>query len=189
MPVATFYEAYFAGALDVRGDLLELLRRRHGFLKHMISRQHLEWAVLSQAARREHPTSHFEAEAIRKLYDEQGSDFFRAFLGEGMAFTCGHFASPFDSLEQAGAQSCDRVGGKLALGAGQRLLDVGCGWGTLPAHAVRHYGVSGTGVTVSAAQAEHARGCLERGGAESQGRILQLNYQDLPAERFDRIVC
>ena len=74
-----------------------------------------------------------------------------------MIHSCGYFKSPEDSLDDAQAQKLEHICRKLRLVSGQRLLDIGCGWGALVLHAAKHWGVEATGITLSERQAEWAR--------------------------------
>jgi sphingolipid C9-methyltransferase len=189
IPISTLYEAYFDGTIDIPGDLSEFLRKRHYFVKHTITRQHLQWAVTNFVPEFVAHSKESDARSMRDLYDGRGDDFFRAFLGERMQYTCAHFSSPADSLAQAQEQNSERICQKLGLRPGQRLLDVGAGWGTLIAHAVTHHGVDATGVTLSESQASFARRRFLELGIAGSAQVLNLDYRDMPPGKFDRIAC
>jgi cyclopropane fatty-acyl-phospholipid synthase-like methyltransferase len=189
IPISTLYEAYFDGSIDIPGDLSEFLRQRQYFVKHTITRQHLQWAVTNFVPEFVAHSKESDARAMRELYDERGDEFFRAFLGERLSYTCAHFAAAGDSLDSAQEASSERICQKLGLRPGLRLLDVGSGWGTLLAHAAKHHGVDATGVTLSDSQASYARQRFEQLGIAGRARVLNLDYRDMPAEKFDRIVC
>jgi hypothetical protein len=158
IPISTLYEAYFDGSIDIPGDLSDFLRKRQYFVKHTITRQHLQWAVTNFVPEFVAHSKESDARSMRELYDDRGDEFFRAFLGERMQYTCAHFAAAGDSLAQAQEQNSERICQKLGLRAGQRLLDVGAGWGTLISHAAKQHGVDATGITLSESQASFARG-------------------------------
>src|SRR5262249_35787763 len=97
------------------------------------------------------------AEADRRgisIHYDRPSTFYRLFPGATMQYTCAYFRSADDSLDDAQRQKMDHVCRKLRLRPGQRFLDIGCGWGGLLRHAVKHYGVTGVGVTLAGEQAE-----------------------------------
>ncbi len=123
--------------------------------------------------------------AVTYHYDTS-NEFFRTFLDPAMVYSCGYFLSPDDTLEQAQTRKLDVVCRKLGLRPGDRFLDVGCGWGALVIHAVTHYGVEATGVTLSRPQAEEARRRIERAGIEDRARILVADYREIEGE-FDAI--
>src|SRR3712207_1708769 len=104
-----------------------------------------------------------------------------------MAYTCAVFPHADATLEEAQAEKFDLVCRKLALEPGMRLLDVGCGWGGMVLHAVRHYGVEAIGVTLSAAQVEWAQREIAEAGLEDRAEVRLLDYRDVPESGFDAI--
>ena len=102
-----------------------------------------------------------DAEAIRYHYDV-GNEFFALFLDPSMTYSCALFSRGAQTLEEAQRAKLDLIAQKLELKAGQRVLDVGCGWGSFAIHAARDYGVSVTGITLSPSQAELARSAGRR---------------------------
>src|SRR5204863_8069528 len=96
-----------------------------------------------------------DAAAISHHYDIS-NDFYRLVLGPAMTYSCAYFASPDSTLEQAQDDKHELICRKLRLHPGERMLDVGCGWGTLAIHAASRFGVSVVGVTLSQKQAELA---------------------------------
>ncbi|MEY4549613.1 MAG: hypothetical protein RL685_5808 [Pseudomonadota bacterium] len=189
IPISTLYEAYFDGALDIPGDLVSFLRSRNGFVKHTITRQHLQWAVTNFVPEMVAHSREADARAARELFDERGPEFFHSFLGDRMAFSCGHFEFPTDSLETASEQASSRICDKIGLRASHRVLDVGAGWGAFLSHVAASRGAEGLGVTLSRTQEAHANRRFSELGVEHQARVLLADYRDLPAEKFDRIVC
>ncbi|NJP32004.1 class I SAM-dependent methyltransferase [Micromonospora thermarum] len=127
-----------------------------------------------------------DSSAISHHYDVSNA-FYEKVLGESMTYTCAVFRSPDDSLETAQAAKYDLVAQKLALKAGMRLLDVGCGWGGMARHAAREYGVKALGVTLSRAQAEWAQAAIEREGLTGLAEVRHLDYRDAPREQFDAV--
>ncbi|WP_433218647.1 class I SAM-dependent methyltransferase [Dactylosporangium sp. CS-047395] len=127
-----------------------------------------------------------DAEAIHHHYDVSNR-FYEMVLGPSMTYTCAVYRSESDSLEQAQANKYDLVAGKLALKPGQRLLDVGCGWGGMVRHAAREYGVRALGVTLSKEQAQWAQAAIEREGLGHLAEVRYLDYRDAPLEHFDAV--
>lgn len=189
IPISLLYEAYFDGSIDIPGDLVEFLEHRAGFVKHTITRQHLQWAVTNFVPEMVVHSREADARTARELYDERGDDFFRAFLGERLAFTCAHIESPADSLEMGNEQMSAKICEKIGLRASHRVLDVGCGWGNFLAHVAASRGAEGVGVTLSRAQEAYANRRFTELGVEHQARAVLADYRDLPSERFDRVVC
>ena len=142
--------------------------------------------------------------AVRHHYDVS-NEFFALFLDESMTYSCALFSRDLDSLEQSWgtassspptrtleeAQDAKRelVCRKLALREGQRMLDVGCGWGSFVLHAAQRHGVQALGITLSPAQAELARRRVVEAGLREQVEIRVADYRDLGAagERYDAI--
>jgi cyclopropane-fatty-acyl-phospholipid synthase len=106
-----------------------------------------------------------------------------------MTYSCARFVPGADTLEAAQESKNDLICRKLGLPdrTGQRILDVGCGWGTLAIHAARHYGARVVGVTLSPAQAESARARVAASGLNRQVEIRVQDYRDLREEAFDSV--
>jgi len=126
--------------------------------------------------------------AVRYHYDVS-NDFFRLFLDQRMVYSCAYFRSPDDDLDTAQQQKLDYLCRKLRLRPGERLLDLGCGWGALLIHAAREYGVDGLGVTLSVAQAELARERIRQAGLASRCKVEVCDYREIKTEQqFDKLV-
>ncbi len=127
-----------------------------------------------------------DAEAIHKHYDVSNA-FYEKVLGPSMAYTCAVFGKSDSSLEEAQEEKFDLVARKLDLQPGQRLLDIGCGWGGMVRHAVKHYGVKAIGVTLSAEQAAWAQAEIERQGLGSAAQVIHGDYRDAPGFGYDAV--
>jgi cyclopropane-fatty-acyl-phospholipid synthase len=127
-----------------------------------------------------------DAEAIRYHYDV-GNEFFALFLDPSMTYSCALFSRGAGTLEEAQRAKLDLIAQKLELTAGQRVLDVGCGWGSFAIHAAREYGVSVTGITLSRSQAELARTLVADAGVADRVEIRIADYRELTGEPFDAI--
>jgi cyclopropane-fatty-acyl-phospholipid synthase len=147
-----------------------------------------------------------DARAVRHHYDVS-NEFFALFLDETMTYSCALFSRELDSLEeswgthpprqerhpptlaQAQAAKCELICRKLALQEGERVLDVGCGWGSFVIHAAANHGVEALGITLSPAQAELARRRVAEAGLADRVEIRVADYRDLGAadERYDAI--
>ena len=134
-------------------------------------------------------TKGHDARAIAFHYDVS-NDFYALFLGRHMVYTCAYYRRPDGDLDQAQEDKLDLVCRKLRLEPGERLLDIGCGWGSLVMWAVERYGVEAHGVTLSRAQAEWAQAAIRRAGLERRARVDHLDYRDLPRDaRFDKVAA
>lgn len=201
---------YVAGELDVEGDLYEVL----GFLSPLLARtpgrhalsaadrgELIKAAVMLGAVGpqpkpppeeatlygRRHSRARDRA-AIRHHYDV-GNDFYRIVLGPSLVYSCAYWTAdgPDYSLEDAQRDKLELICRKLELRPGMRLLDVGCGWGSLVIHAAREYGVSAVGVTLSGEQAELARKRVAEAGLSEQVEIRIEDYRDVADGPYDAI--
>jgi cyclopropane-fatty-acyl-phospholipid synthase len=130
-----------------------------------------------------------DARAVRHHYDVS-NEFFELFLGPTMVYSCAIWRDgERKTLEEAQEEKLDTVARKLALKEGERVLDVGCGWGGFPLWAATEYGASVVGITLSPPQAEKARQRAEAAGVGDRVEIRVMDYRDLPAtgEKFDAI--
>jgi cyclopropane-fatty-acyl-phospholipid synthase len=126
-----------------------------------------------------------DKEAIQHHYDIS-NDFYRLFLDERMVYSCGYFKEWANGIDQAQADKLDHICRKLRLKPGDRLLDIGCGWGAMLIHAAKHYGATGHGVSLSEAQTALARERIRAEGLEDRITIEVKSYADLTG-RFDKI--
>ena len=127
--------------------------------------------------------------AVRHHYDVS-NEFFALFLDESMTYSCALFSRGASTLKEAQAAKRELVCTKLKLREGERVLDVGCGWGSFVIHAAREHGVRAVGVTLSPAQAELARRRVAEAGLEDRVEIRICDYRDLSGaggERYDAI--
>jgi cyclopropane-fatty-acyl-phospholipid synthase len=123
---------------------------------------------------------------IRYHYD-LGTDFYSLFLDPSMTYSCALFERPDSSLEEAQAAKCDAICRKLELAPGDRLLEIGTGWGTLAIHAATHYGARVTTTTISRAQYDHVRERLAREGLSDRVELILEDYRRLSG-RYDKAV-
>jgi cyclopropane-fatty-acyl-phospholipid synthase len=127
------------------------------------------------------------AEAVRFHYDV-GNDFYSLWLDEQQVYSCAYFSADDDNLDRAQTAKLEHICRKLRLQPGERLVDIGCGWGGLVRHAVRHHGVEALGITLSPCQAEYARERISREGLADRCRIEVCDYRDLPrGTTFDKV--
>ncbi|MBY5161169.1 SAM-dependent methyltransferase [Salsipaludibacter albus] len=195
-------EAYLRDDVDVTGDLVSALhaiaRLRDGL--GLLDRARIaprllalptppddDVGVVQRAAMvtgRRHSRAR-DRDVVRFHYD-LGNDFFRCFLDEDLVYSCAYFATPDTSLELAQRRKLDTVVRKLDLRPGERLLDVGCGWGSLVIHAARHFGVHATGVTLSSEQARAALARAEEAGVGDRVEIRVADYREVGGS-FDAV--
>ncbi|MEX2193686.1 MAG: cyclopropane-fatty-acyl-phospholipid synthase family protein [Thermoleophilaceae bacterium] len=127
-----------------------------------------------------------DARSVRHHYDVS-NDFFALFLDESMTYSCALFSNGAATLEDAQEAKLELVCSKLGLREGERVLDVGCGWGSFPVHAAGRHGVEVVGITLSERQAELARRRAADAGLADRVQIRVADYRELAGERFDAI--
>lgn len=134
---------------------------------------------------------HRDKAAVSHHYDV-GNDFYELVLGPSMVYSCAYWGEGAGSaegstLEEAQRAKLDLICRKLVLRAGDRLLDVGCGWGSLVIHAAQHYGVRAVGITLSTEQAAHARKRIAEEGLTDRIEIRVQDYRDVRDGPYDAI--
>ncbi|MDO9485749.1 MAG: class I SAM-dependent methyltransferase [Actinomycetota bacterium] len=193
--------AYVSGDLEIIGDTYEALARLYPLdTSHLTVKEKARLAkeLLPYVMSRPSPppqerklsgrrhSKDRDADAIHHHYDVS-NQFYNWVLGPSMAYTCAVFPHESASLEQAQETKFDLVCRKLGLQPGMRLLDVGCGWGGMVLHAVKHYGVKAIGVTLSAQQAEWGQQAIADAGLSDLAEIRFGDYRDVPEKNFDAI--
>jgi len=127
-----------------------------------------------------------DARAVRHHYDLPAA-FFALFLDAGMTYSCAIFSRGATTLEEAQEAKLELVCQKLALQPGERVLDIGCGWGSFPIHAARNHGARVLGITLSRPQADFARRRVTDLGLDGQVEIRVMDYRELEGGRFDAV--
>ena len=129
-----------------------------------------------------------DQQAISYHYDLP-ADFYALWLDPRMVYSCAYFNNPDEDLDSAQVRKLDYICRKLRLRSGERLLDIGCGWGALIVHASAHYGAECVGITLSVPQAEVARERLRRAGLNHRCRVEVSDYRDIDHDQhYDKIV-
>jgi cyclopropane-fatty-acyl-phospholipid synthase len=200
-------DAYFHGRIDVEGDLYAALGLKRHFQTLSLSGRERAGLLLDalrlaftpakkiapagvvpttrQFAHNHTPQS--DREAISHHYDV-GNDFYRLFLDERMVYSCAYFRTAEDSLEQAQMNKLDHICRKLRLQPGERLLDIGCGWGALVIWAAKHYGVTAHGITLSQAQLDEAKKRIAAEGLEDRITVELRDYRALEGQGvYDKV--
>jgi cyclopropane-fatty-acyl-phospholipid synthase len=193
--------AWVAGDLDVQGDLYSAVEQLEHFDGGRIPRStalRLLRTTGTTGLRRLPPPPEEaslggrrhsrgrDADSISHHYDVS-NDFYRLFLGPTMTYSCAVFDTPDTPLDDAQEAKYELICRKLALQPGQRLLDIGCGWGGMVLHAARHHGAVAVGVTISAEQAELARKRVAEAGLDGKVEIRVQDYRDIHDGPFDAI--
>ncbi|MFJ7341572.1 class I SAM-dependent methyltransferase [Streptomyces sp. NPDC101110] len=140
----------------------------------------------TRSPRRHLHTKRTDRRAVSHHYDV-GNDFYEIVLGPSMVYSCAYWPTPDGTLEQAQRDKLELVCRKLGLRPGGRLLDVGCGWGSMAVHAAREHGVSVVGVTLSQEQAAYARKRVADEGLTDKVEIRVQDYRDVRDGPYDAI--
>lgn len=175
-------EAFIDQRLDMLGDIRDVIE-----VADLLSKGLLGDETTPPVERSEHDKQ-MDAQAIAYHYD-LSNDFYAMWLDPQMLYSCAYFRSPEDSLATAQTQKLDHLCRKLRLKPGDRLLDVGCGWGGLARHAARYYGAQVHGITLSQAQLDLGQARNDAAGLGEQVTLELLDYRDLPGDQgFDKVV-
>ena len=196
-----FARAYVAGDLDIDGDIYAVLGLRDRLPDVRLRPSHLLDAARIVGLRGLRPlppppeearlkgkrhSPARDAAAVSHHYDV-GNEFYRRVLGPSLTYSCAVFEAEDSTLEQAQAAKHELVCRKLGLQRDDRLLDVGCGWGSMAMHAARHHGARVVGVTISERQVELAK---QRVADEGLGDLVDIrlqDYRDVDDGPFDAI--
>ncbi len=196
--------AYVAGEIDIEGDIFEAIGSfqrhgasigltpgafvgllvaggRHGFLgaPPPVPPEEVRLRGRVHTLRR-------DAAAVSHHYDV-GNDFYRLVLGRTMTYSCAVFREPDTTLDDAQIAKCDLVCRKLGVGPDTRLLDIGCGWGSLVIHAARSYGARVVGITLSHEQAVHAQKRVAEEGLADRVEVRIQDYRETDDRPFDAV--
>jgi len=186
-PIMAMGELYIDGLVDFSGDWDSIFRLVHqnppeakvgGKVVSVVGKG-LKY-LKSTARQKENIEAHYDL----------GNDFFALWLDDTMSYSCAYFENPGDSLKRAQEQKIDLVLKKMRLKPGQKLLDIGCGWGPLIMRAVENYGARALGITLSEEQFSETRRRIDRAGRADEADVRLINYLELnePEENFDAVV-
>ncbi len=180
-------EAFMNGVFDIEGDLHAAVKIKETFYAERLSLFDRGRIVLNVARNYKFHSIGNDAKFISQHYDHP-DEFYRLFLGESMTYSCAYFADNNDSLDVAQEQKISHLMAKLQLKPGDRLLDVGCGWGALAVRAARDRGANVLGITLSKKQHKYANNLIHNLGLEKSCQVKLMDYRELKDEQFDKIV-
>ncbi len=183
-----FGEGYMNGDIEIEGDLNKVVSV--GLLSDRLqerTKQSLANTLKLNILQRNSKKA--DKKNISYHYD-LGNEFYRLWLDPMMVYSCAYFESERDSLEQAQIQKIKLCCRKLQLQPKERLLDIGCGWGSLLLTAAKEFGIEGVGITLSKEQLAYGRKQIEKEGMQDRVHLKYLDYRDLPQmnQTFDKIV-
>ena len=183
--IAAFPMAEHLQSLDLGvGDKLGLARQLLALPDTAALREGRQAAQVSGARH----SRERDRQAISYHYDVS-NDFYALWLDKHMVYSCAYFTDPDEDINAAQERKLDYICRKLQLQPGERLLDVGCGWGGLAIHAAKHYDVEALGITLSQPQVDLARERIEEAGLEDRCRVELMDYREMSLEQpFDKLV-
>jgi len=200
----TLAEAYINGEFDVDGDITAvfplgdyLLNKRWSTAEKLRLGAMLLALPSSKSSHVERPGTKLHGRAHSKDRDRKAvtyhydlsNEFYSLWLGEEMVYSCAYFKTSEDDIDSAQRQKLDYICRKLRLQPGERLLDIGCGWGGLIIHAARNYGVHAVGITLSEQQYQLATERIQEAGVAERCQVKLLDYRDLDeAAAYDKLV-
>jgi len=180
-------ESYFDGSLDVDGDLALAFRaamnsgydRTANPLVSLRNRWH-EFRFSNRSIA--------QAKANARFHYGLGEAFYQPWLDvPSMTYTCAYWREGTTTLEEAQRNKLDHVCRKVRLAAGERFVDVGCGWGGLLFHAWEHYGALGTGINATTEQVDELRAELARRGLDGKIDVVEADFREMPGQ-FDKLL-
>ncbi len=196
-------EAFLRGDFDFEGDIFAAFSLRDAFshfrlslgevialVRDLLSLPNPPFEPLTHPAAKMRGSLHSRARdraAISYHYDV-GNEFYALWLDRRMIYSCAYFPAGTEDLDTAQEKKLEHICRKLRLREGERLLDIGCGWGGLVIYAAEKYGVQALGVTLSRNQAALANQIIAERDLETRVRVELLDYRDLnPGTAFDKI--
>jgi len=197
-------EAYLNNDLDIEGDIGSafyladrLVHRRLGLAERLRFARLLLALPSSGRHRGARPRERLlgplhsmgrDRQAVAYHYDMSNA-FYSLWLDERMVYSCAYFTDPGDNLDTAQERKLDYLCRKLRLRRGERVLDIGCGWGGLVIHAAKNYGVEAHGITLSRPQADLANERIRQAGLSDRCRVDVRDYREILApESYDKLV-
>ncbi len=196
-------ESYIYGDIDIEGDIFGifpmaeyLINKNIGLIEkaalfnllRKLPKRDKPYAKMHAELKGEKHSKERDAQAISYHYDVS-NEFYKIFLDKNLQYSCAYFQTGEEDIHLAQVQKMDYICKKLYLKEGERLLDIGAGWGGLIIYAAKNYGVYAKGITLSKNQYEFASEWIKREGLEDRCKMEFKDYRDLDEnEKFDKIV-
>jgi cyclopropane-fatty-acyl-phospholipid synthase len=186
-PEMGFGEHYMKGNIQIIGDLEKFLR---GCMKYFKDRgEKLRFMPLRSLLKVLGLLKFIEKREVQRHYD-LGNDFYSLWLDSSMTYSCAFFKSPDCTLEEAQEEKRRIIYEKLQLSEGDRLLDIGCGWGSIILESAKLYPITAVGITLSKNQHEYVKEKIKQEGLEGRVEVHFMHYEDLPklGLKFNKVV-
>ncbi|KAA8674371.1 class I SAM-dependent methyltransferase [Clostridium sp. MT-14] len=184
-PFLTLGEAYMDNVLDFEGNIREIIESVYKNKESFLNKADM-FSKLYKVL----PNTLKKSKTDVQYHYDLGNDFYSLWLDKTMTYSCAYFKNENDSIYQAQINKVNYILKKLNLKEGQRLLDIGCGWGELVIEAAKKYGVNAVGVTLSQEQFKKASERVVDNNLEGKVEIKLMDYRELvgKTDKFDRIV-
>lgn len=188
-PEMGFGEAYMRGDILIIGDLEEVLLDCMSYAEKRSLFADVVSSIWRLVLKTFNLIKGLETREVRKHYD-LGNEFYSLWLDKSMTYSCAFFAEPGMSLEDAQKEKRRIIYEKLQLKEGDRLLDIGCGWGSIILESAMEYGVKSVGITLSKNQYEYVKQKIEELGLKDRVEVYLMHYEDLPklGRTFNKVV-
>ncbi|HLX02146.1 MAG TPA: cyclopropane-fatty-acyl-phospholipid synthase family protein [Trinickia sp.] len=174
-------EAYVKGKIDIEGKLSDIINIGYSLARSTMTNA----SKLARVRRYFNHTKTSDKKAIQYHYDVS-NEFYKLWLDENMVYSCAYFENGNEDIGTAQLKKIDHILTKIQLQPGQRLLDIGCGWGALVLRAASKFGAQCVGVTLSQNQFDLATQRVKEAGLQDKIEIRLQDYRDIPGQ-FDRI--
>jgi len=187
-PITNFIEDYMNGRVDVTVDVRQLMKHRTDYFTYDIVGHHVGFVINKFIPQLAIHSKKQDERIVREHYDRR-NDFFKGFLGERMIYTSAFFKHAIEGLTEAQDNKMNLVSQKIQLKQGERLLDIGCGWGTLVAHTAKYFGTDSTGISIAQAGVDYGNEQIKAWGVEDRARCIRMDYRAIPQDKYDKITC
>jgi len=179
----TLGQAYVEGLIDVDGRAEDILEMAHRLSEAGTTD---DQGLLARLRRQFAHTRESDSKAVQYHYDVSNA-FYAEWLDPAMVYSCAYFENGHETLAEAQQKKIDHILTKIRLQPGQRLLDIGCGWGALVLRAARHFGARCVGITLSQNQHDLACERVREAGLQDRIEVRLQDYRDVTDGPFDRI--
>ncbi len=188
-PEMGFGEAYTRGEVEVEGELEKVLLAGNRYVNRLEGNRNFSAFFFKVINGVSFINKLKERENVRRHYD-LGNEFYSLWLDRSMTYSCAFFSSPDMSLEDAQREKRRIIYEKLQLQDGDRLLDIGCGWGSIILEGAETYDIECVGITLSENQYRHVEEEIDRRGLKGKVKVYLMHYADLPklGEKFNKVV-
>jgi cyclopropane-fatty-acyl-phospholipid synthase len=186
--IGSLAEDYVEGRIELDGSLRELMAVAAAVLPGSPTQSQSHWwTTVFQRTKSLAAHSRARDAAHIEFHYDVADDFYALWLDPARVYSCAYYAQASMSLAAAQEAKLDLICRKLMLQSGERLLDIGSGWGALILWAAQHYGVHATGITLSKNQFAYVNSLIDRQGLRGRVQMRLQDYRDLKDERFDKI--